>query len=146
VRSVFVNDAFERITGCSRDEVIGKPLSVLQGPGTDRQHLDRIRACLLAWQPVRAELLNDTKTGTPFWTGMDSVPVGNGAGWFTHWVSVERAVTERRQAEATQRLLHAQVQEAQRRGALGTPAGGVAHDFTPRSVCWPMPPPCSRCC
>lgn len=128
-RIVFVNDAFERITGYSREEVIGELPSILQGPDTDRQELNRVRSSLQAWQPVRAELLNYTKTGVPFWIEMDIVPVGNGDGWFTHWVSVERDITERRQAVATQRLLQAQVQEAQRMDALGTLAGGVAHDF-----------------
>ena len=43
-RIVFVNDAFERLTGYRREEVLGKSPRFLQGPLTDRGELDRIRA------------------------------------------------------------------------------------------------------
>lgn len=98
-RIVFVNDAFERRTGYTRDEVIGKTPRVLQGPKTHRLELDRIGAALKKWQPVRSELVNYTKTGEEFWLELDIVPVANARGWFTHWVAVARDVTQRKQAE-----------------------------------------------
>ncbi|MBC7623748.1 MAG: PAS domain-containing protein [Aeromicrobium sp.] len=98
-RIVFVNDAFVRRTGYSREEVIGKSPRILQGPKTDRKELDRIRAALERWEPVRAELLNYTKSGVEFWLELDIVPVADATGWFTHWIAVERDVTERRAAD-----------------------------------------------
>ena len=98
-RIVFVNDAFARRTGFSREEVIGKSPRLLQGPKTDRKELDRIRAALERWEPVRAELLNYTKSGEEFWIELDIVPVADATGWFTHWVAVERDVTERKQIQ-----------------------------------------------
>lgn len=98
-RIVFVNDAFERRTGYSREEVIGKTPRILQGPKTQRPELDRMNAALKKWQPVRAELINYTKTGEEFWIELDMVPVANTEGWFTHWVAVERDITERKLAE-----------------------------------------------
>lgn len=96
-RIVFVNDAFVRRTGFTREEVIGKSPRMLQGPKTDRKELDRIRDALERWEPVRAELLNYTKTGEEFWIELDIVPVADASGWYTHWVAVERDVTERKQ-------------------------------------------------
>jgi PAS domain S-box-containing protein len=93
---VFVNDAFVRRTGFTREEAIGMSPRMLQGPKTDRKELDRIRAALERWEPVRAELLNYTKSGEEFWIELDIVPVADPTGWYTHWVAVERDVTERK--------------------------------------------------
>jgi PAS domain S-box-containing protein len=98
-RIVFVNDAFVRRTGYTREEALGRSPRFMQGPKTSRIELDRIGAALRRWQPVRAELINYTKSGQEFWLELDIVPVADPTGWFTHWVSVERDVTERKQAE-----------------------------------------------
>jgi PAS domain S-box-containing protein len=98
-RIVFVNDAFVRRTGYSREEVIGKSPRFLQGPKTQRADLDRIGAALRRWEPVRAELINYTKHGEEFWLEIDIVPIADASGWFTHWVSVERDITERKRAQ-----------------------------------------------
>lgn len=98
-RIVFVNDAFERRTGYSREEVLGKSPRFLQGPNTQRDELDRIGAAMAKWQPVRAELINYSKSGEEFWIELDIVPLADSKGWFTHWVAVERDVTHRKRAE-----------------------------------------------
>jgi len=98
-RIVFVNDAFERQTGYSREEALGKSPRLLQGLNTQRSELDRIRGKLEKWQPVRSELVNYTKSGSEFWVEMDIVPITNEKGGFTHWVAVERDITERKRAE-----------------------------------------------
>ncbi|MDP1827568.1 MAG: PAS domain S-box protein [Polaromonas sp.] len=98
-RIVFVNDAFERRTGYSREEVLGKSPRFLQGPKTQPDELDRIGAALRKWQPVRGELINYTKSGQEFWLELDIVPIADASGWFTHWVAVERDITQRKHAE-----------------------------------------------
>ncbi len=106
-RAVFVNDAFERITGYRRDEVLGKSLRFLNGPNTDQAEVDRVQAARKKQQPVRAEFINYTKSGEEFWVELDSVAVavadaagaGAGAGALTHWVTVARDITKRKQAE-----------------------------------------------
>ena len=95
-RIVFVNEAFERRTGYTRAEVIGQSPRILQGPDSSHAELARVRAALKAWQPVRAEVVNYTKSGEAFWLEMDISPIADASGWFTHWVSVERDVTDRR--------------------------------------------------
>ena len=95
-RIVFVNDAFERLTGYRREEVLGKSPRFLQGPLTDRGELDRIRAALENRQPVRSELINYTKAGEPVWLELDIVPVTDAAGRHTHFVAVQRDISERK--------------------------------------------------
>jgi diguanylate cyclase (GGDEF)-like protein/PAS domain S-box-containing protein len=98
-RIVFVNDAFERQTGYSRDEVLGQSPRLLQGPLTQRAELDRIRSALQQSQPVRAELINYKKNGELFWMELEIVPVDYFSRGLTHWVAVVRDITERKAAE-----------------------------------------------
>ena len=98
-RIVFVNAAFERHTGYRCEEVLGKSPRFLQGLRTQRHELDRIGAALRKWQPVRAELINYTKSGQEFWVEIDIVPVADAKGWITHWVAVQRNITGRKLAE-----------------------------------------------
>ncbi|WP_138995689.1 putative bifunctional diguanylate cyclase/phosphodiesterase [Sphingomonas sp. PAMC 26621] len=98
-RILFCNAAFERATGYSADEVLGRTPRILQGPATDPVTRAKLRDALAKWEPVEVELVNYRKDGTPFWVELSIVPVANQAGWFTHWVSVQRDITERKAAE-----------------------------------------------
>ena len=98
-RIVFVNDAFERRTGYRREEVLGQSPRLLQGAKTQRSELARIDVALKKGQPIRSELINYTKSGQEFWVEIDIVPVANASGWRTHWVAVERDITQRKLAE-----------------------------------------------
>jgi PAS domain S-box-containing protein len=102
-RIIYVNEAFTRMTGYSAEEVIGQTPRLLQGEKTDRTQLDRVRHALQTWQSVRVELINYRKDGSQFWVELEIVPVADETGWFTHWVSVQRDITERKLAEAALR-------------------------------------------
>lgn len=98
-RIVFVNEAFERRTGYRKEEVMGRTPRLLQGPNTQRDQLDRIRAALEQWQRVRVDLVNYTKGGEPYWVDLDVSPVWDKERRLTHWVAVGRDITERKLAE-----------------------------------------------
>jgi PAS domain S-box-containing protein len=104
---VYVNPAFERVTGYAAAEVIGRSPRLLQGPGTDRATLDRVRAALVRGEGIRVELLNYAKDGTSYWLEMDIAPVHDGEGRITHHVAIERDVTERKRAELALRTSEA---------------------------------------
>ncbi len=100
-RIVYCNAAFTRTTGYSEAEVLGRTPRLLQSAKTSRRTLDKLRRALTRWKPVEVELLNRHKDGREFWVELSIVPVTNEVGWFTHWVSVQRDVSDRKAAEET---------------------------------------------
>ncbi|GIW84641.1 MAG: hybrid sensor histidine kinase/response regulator [Gemmataceae bacterium] len=98
-RSVlYVNDAFCRLSGYSRSEVVGRSLYLLRGPDTDAATLEQLREALDNGQPLRTELMNYRKDGTPYWVDLSLVPVSDRRGRIAHWVMIQRDITDQRQA------------------------------------------------
>jgi PAS domain S-box-containing protein len=92
---VWVNPAFERMTGYAASEIIGRNCRILQGPGTDRDAVGRVREAIERGEAVRAELLNYRKDGTPFWNAFTISPVVDGERRLTHFVGVQTDITAR---------------------------------------------------
>lgn len=93
-RIIFVNDAFTKMTGYTSQEILGKTPRILQGPKTDRKELDRLRECLDKWESCEVTLINYKKNGEEFLTNISVTPVADENGWYTHWISVDRDITE----------------------------------------------------
>lgn len=96
---VYVNDAFTRMTGYTREEALGRYPDFLEGPETDRARTLGILEAISREQPVSLELVNYRKDGSRFWVELNIFPVRDHRGEVTHWVSIQRDTTERRVAE-----------------------------------------------
>ena len=102
---IFANAAFERHSGYRSDEIVGRSMRVLHGPDTDPAAVDLIVDAMARCEPVRTQLMNYTKAGTPAWVEVEMVPFAGEGGPITHWVAVGRDITEqRRSAEAIRQL------------------------------------------
>lgn len=96
---LYVNEAFTQMTGYTLQEVLGKSPRMLQGPKTDREALNQVRAALIAKEPVQVELINYHKNGSEFWVEMSITPVADATGDYTHFVAIQRNITERKRSE-----------------------------------------------
>ena len=101
---VYANPAFERITGYSAEEVIGRNCRFLQGADRDQPALDEVRTAIREGRECRVDVRNYRKDGTLFWQELSISPVRDETGNVTHFVGIQDDVTERKLAEA--RLAH----------------------------------------
>jgi len=131
-RIVYVNEAFVRETGYAPHEVLGKNPRMLQGPRSDPETKNRIFKALGEWKHIREEILNYRKNGEEFWQELNIFPIANESGWFTHWVSIQRDITERKVSEKI-------IFETKNRLELAARAGGVGiweYDFFNNRLVW----------
>lgn len=90
---VFVNAAFERMTGYSLDEVLEKNCRFLQGEDTDPEAVEKIRMAIALGQPCLVTILNYRKDGSTFWNELSLSPILDETGTITHFVGIQRDVT-----------------------------------------------------
>ena len=121
-RIVYVNPAFEQVTGYGRAEVLGRNPNILksgeQGAGFYADLWGRLRA----GQPWKGPLRNRRKDGTVYLADAVISPIRDAAGRVVNYVGLQRDITnEHRLAE--------QLRQAQKMEAVGQLTGGIAHDF-----------------
>lgn len=119
---IYVNPAFEGITGYSRQEALGKNPRILKSGKHDRAFYREMWDTLLKGQVWRGRLTNRRKDGTLYEETATISPIRDGNGRISNYVAVKRDVTGETMLQ--NQLLHAQKMEA-----IGTLAGGMAHDF-----------------
>lgn len=96
---IYCNQGFEKITGYTREEVLGKNCRFLQGPKTDPIALQEIRTSLKQGRDCHVILNNYRKDGTTFWNELTISPVRDANGKVTHFVGIQNDITSRRSAE-----------------------------------------------
>ena len=147
---IYCNPAFESMTGYQRDEIIGKNCRFLQGSDTDPEAVTIIRQALQTESECQVTLKNYRKDGTPFWNALSISPVRDRLGKLTHFIGVQRDITDRKQSEeALQRSemqsreqaakleaaigelkdTHSQLVQSEKMSSLGVLIAGVAHEI-----------------
>ena len=96
---IFANNAFLRLTGYTRDEVIGRNCRFLQGVDTDPIEQARLRAAISAGQDIACELLNYRKDGSTFWNALYLSPVRDGDGTITHFFGSQLDISDKKRIE-----------------------------------------------
>ena len=98
-RIVYVNSAFASITGYEPAESIGRNPRFLQGAGTSQATRVSLREAIAKGQAAQAEILNYRKSGEPYWVDISIVPVSVSSGGITHWIAIQRDITQRKAQE-----------------------------------------------
>lgn len=97
---VYVNAAFERITGYSREEVLGRNCRFLQGDQPDPAVSQRIRRELEAQRDFHMTLCNYRKDGSPFWNDLYISPVRDDTQQVSHYIGILNDISAEREYES----------------------------------------------
>ncbi|MBE9041293.1 PAS domain S-box protein [Oscillatoriales cyanobacterium LEGE 11467] len=140
----WVNDSFVRISGYTFKEVQGKkPGSLLQGPLTSLETVDRIRETIRAQKPFQGEILNYDKQGRSYWLWLSINPVFDSNGELSQFIAIESDINDRKQYElqlkqqteelekTLSELKRTQVQlvQSEKMSSLGQLVAGIAHEI-----------------
>ena len=126
---VFVNPAFTRTTGYTREEVLGHTPSILASDVQPPEFFQNLWSVLAAGQTWTGRFVNRHKSGSIYTEQATISPVRDTTGRIVNYVAAARDITAQIRAENEKAALQAQLDHAQKLETLGRLAGGVAHDF-----------------
>ena len=125
---IYVNPAFERMTGWAKAEVLGKSPRLLQGPKTDYGIFSGLKQHLSTGKAWEGQTINYRKDGSEFWMEWSIVPLENERGEIYQYVAIQRDVSAR--IEAEQRLREAETAER----AAQRARSNLARYFSPKLI------------
>jgi PAS domain S-box-containing protein len=118
----YVNPAFERISGYSRQEAVGQNPRVLKSNKHDAAFYKEVWDTLLRGEVWHGHFINKRKDGSFYEEDATITPIRDSTGHIVNYIAVKRDVTQ-------EVALEGQLRQSQKMEALGTLAGGVAHEI-----------------
>lgn len=91
---IFVNPAFQKMTGYNAEEVIGKSPVLFMGPKSDLTELQKLEHSIQNVTECMVETISYKKSGEEYWVLFSMIPVHNKDGEHTHWISIQRDITQ----------------------------------------------------
>lgn len=108
---IYVNEAFERLSGYHRDEILYQDCRFLQADDRDQQAIQDIRKALADDEPCRVILRNYRKDGSLFWNELSITPVVHSRDGLTYYIGIQKDVSARVEAEREAERLRQQLDE-----------------------------------
>jgi len=131
----YVNDAFEKTTGYTRAEAIGKSPKILQSGTHDAAFYRALWGRILSGETFRGTIVNRKKDGELYWAEQTITPIKDPDGRITHFVSVLKDITDllaKKEQEVEMRLAR-EVQQSYYQASASVPGYEIAGASTPAS-------------
>ena len=97
---LYVNDAFARMTGYSKEEMTGNTMKILEGPKSDQKALLQLQQAMQKGESCDIETIQYRKNGEECWVSFSIVPIADENGWFRHWIAIARDISQRKSKDA----------------------------------------------
>lgn len=104
-RIIYANPAFQKMTGYTMAELIGKSPKILQGPLTDRKVIDKMRVCIQTGEHFEDSTINYNKEGEPYSVEWSISPIKDTLGVIRYYISVQKNITSFIQTQKERNLL-----------------------------------------
>ena len=96
---VFANQAFSEMSGYSLSEIIGQPSSIFYGPKSDKNEYSKMVAALREKKEAVIETIRYKKNKEEYWVNFSMIPVADKNGDISHWISIQKDITEQKRQE-----------------------------------------------
>ena len=96
---IYVNDGFERMTGYTRADALGRNPRFLQGEEGDSEEVAQLREAIRTEEPISLELQNERNDGELFWSRLSVTPVTDESGAVKNYIGIQQDVTDRKKRE-----------------------------------------------
>ena len=108
---IYVNAAFERITGYQGEEVLGRNCRFIFDENEDQATLEELRLAFSERKEMKAELLSHRKDGSPFWFDLTLSPVFDESSQLTHYLGIQTDITDHKETEKRLQELSAELRK-----------------------------------
>ena len=126
---IYTNQAFQKITGYAKSDIIGKSYLLLYGADTDSRIVEKIKKKMRQGEVFQGEMINYRKNGEQFWVFLRIAPVRDTNGHITHFVGVKTDTTLMKQEELELKLQREKLLHISRVGKLGELVSSLAHEI-----------------
>ncbi|SHM17176.1 sensor histidine kinase [Flavobacterium saccharophilum] len=96
---VYVNPAFSQMSGYQSNEIIGKSPNIFKGPKSDSEELKKLLRAIKNEEECLIETISYTKQKEEFWVRFSMIPIFNNEGVISHWISIQRDITDEKKLE-----------------------------------------------
>jgi len=96
---VYINPAFSKMSGYSSDEVLGKTPKIFKGPKSNSGELKKLLNAIRRGEECLIETINYTKSHNEYWVRLSMIPIFNQEGDISHWISIQRDISEEKKLE-----------------------------------------------
>jgi PAS domain S-box-containing protein len=96
---VYVNPAFSQMSGYMSNEIIGKSPNIFKGPKSDSEELKKLLRAIKNEEECLIETITYTKSKEEYWVRFSMIPIFNTEGVISHWISIQRDITDEKKLE-----------------------------------------------